>query len=398
LRSLALLAVALSIQSCGDSSPGSPTRNLSAPTLAAPQDDAVTAGPPSLTVNNATGGSGARAYDFQVATSEAALTGPAEGLFTSASAVAEGTGGRTSFQVTRNLQPNSRYFWRSRAQQSGTAGPWSGTFRFRSEAATNAAPVIQAINGASRAEAGSESEISATVTDQETPTTSLTFEWTATGGSFSGTGSIVRWTAPAGTVPAAYELTLIVIERYTVAVAGGGTETRENRSTSRATIHVNDSTREVTALATTFIDDFLHSERTPEFCVRNFSDSCPGKREEQRDIEANRAAFVNNPAASSIGPSAITFYEDGSRRRQVPASQATFAELLASCRFAATAKATGVSGVAVGTCMLTDIYENFQWRLCDSRFLAPSLSPSTALDGTRLTISGALSRLWPSIR
>ena len=394
-QSLALVAVVLSI-SCGGDTPGSPTGNLTAPTLAAPQDDAVAAGRPSLIVNNATGGSGARSYDFQVALSEAALTGPADGLFTSASGVAEGTGGRTSFDVNRDLQANRRYFWRSRALQAGTTGPWSGTFRFRSEAGANAPPVIQSINAGSRAEAGSEIEVSATVQDQEATTATLVFEWSATGGTFAGTGASVRWTAPNNSAPTAYDLTVAVIERYTVPLAGGGEETRENRTTGRTTVRVNDSTREISALATTFIDDFLHSERTPEFCVRNFSDSCPGKREELADIQQNRARFVNNPGASSMGPASISFFDSSSttRRNPVPASQAVYAELTASCRFSATDKSTGQTGLAVGTCLLTNVYENFQWRLCDSRFLAPTLSPSTA--GGTSTISSSLGRFFRS--
>lgn len=390
-QSLTLLALVLAT-SCGGDTPGSPTPgNLTAPTLSAPQDDAVAAGRPSLTVNNATGGSGSRTYDFQVALSEAALTGPADGLFTSASGIAEGTG-RTSFDVNRDLQANRRYFWRSRALQAGTTGPWSGTFRFRSETGANAPPVIQSITAGSRAEAGSEIEVSATVQDQEATTATLVFEWSATGGTFAGTGASVRWTAPNTTVPTAYDLTLTVIERYTVALSGGGEETRENRSTGRATVHVNDSTREVSALSTTFIDDFLHSERTPEFCVRNFSDNCPGKRAELSDIQQNRARFVNNPGASSMGPASILFYDSGgTSRRSVAASQALFAELTASCRFAATDKTTGQAGVAVGTCLLNHIYENFQWRLCDSRFLTPSLTPSTAAGATS-TISAAIQK------
>jgi len=386
-QSLSLVAIALAIQACGGKSPTAPT-GLSAPTLAAPQDDAVAAGRPSLTVNNATGGSGARTYDFQVALSEAALTGPADGLFTSGSGIAEGAG-RTSFEVNRDLQANRRYFWRSRALQAGTTGPWSGTFRFRSETGANAPPVIQSISAGSRAEAGSEIAVTATVQDQEATTATLVFEWSATGGTFAGTGASVRWTAPNSTVPTAYDLTLTVIERYTVALTGGGEETRENRTTGRTTVHVNDSTREVTALATTFIDDFLHSERTPEFCVRNFSDSCPGKREELSDIQQNRARFVNNPGASNMGPSAISFFESRSSRTPVPASQAVFAELTASCRFSATDKTTGQTGLAVGTCLLTEVYENFQWRLCDSRFLVPTLSPSTAGTASS-TISGSI--------
>jgi hypothetical protein len=390
-HSLSLIAVALAIHSCGGDSPGAPT-GLSAPTLASPQDDAVATGRPSLTVNNASGGSGARTYDFQVALSEAALAGPADGLFTSATGIAEAAG-RTAFEVNRDLQAGRRYFWRARAMQAGTAGPWSGTFRFRSEAGTNAPPVIQAINVSSRAEAGSEIEVSATVQDQEAATATLVFEWSATGGTFAGTGASVRWTAPSLAVPTAYDLTLTVIERYSVALPGGADETRENRTTGRATVHANDSTREVSALSTTFIDDFLHSERTPEFCVRNFSDSCPGKQAELSDIRQNRARFVNNPSASSMGPASILFYDSGSaNRRPVPASQALFAELSAPCRFAATDRTTGQPGVAVGTCLLNLIYESFQWRLCDSRFQSPSLSPSGVAARTS-TISGAMNTI-----
>jgi hypothetical protein len=125
------------------------------------------------------------------------------------------------------------------------------------------------------------------------------------GGIVTGTGAGVRWLLPAVTVPTPFDLNLTVIERYTVAPPAAST-TRENRTTGKATVHVNDSSREITDLATTFIDDFLHSERPPEFPVRNFSNGCPGKQEELNDIRANRAGFVNNPSASSMGPGSIT--------------------------------------------------------------------------------------------
>jgi hypothetical protein len=370
-RYIASLVVAVLLNSCGGSTPNSPTNELSAPTLSSPQDDAVATGHPSLVVNNATSArGGARTYDFQVAVTEAALTGPADALFAVASGIAEGPSGRTSFEVTRDLQTGRRYFWRSRAVQAGAAGPWSTTFRFRTEFVANGPPVIQAITVRNRAESGEELEVNAVVQDQETSPASLVYEWAATGGSVSGSGPSVRWRAAGVSVPTAYDVTLTVIERYTVAVPGGADEARENRASGKATVHVNDSPREITALATTFIDDFLHSERSPEFCVRNFSDSCPGKQEELRDIRDNRAKFVNNPAASSVGSASIGFYDSGDvARKVVPPSQAGFAELLAPCRFASTAKATGASGFAIGTCQLTHVYENWQWRQCDSRFL-----------------------------
>jgi hypothetical protein len=377
-RRYIFLAVVLLLNSCSGATPGTPTNDLSAPTLSSPQDDAVATGHPSLVVNNATSArGGVRTYDFQVAVSEAALTGPPDALFAATSGVAEGAGGRTSFEITRDLQTGRRYYWRSRAVLGGASGPWSSTFKFRTELGTNAPPVIQAITVSNRAESRAEIEVSAVVQDQETSPANLVYEWTATGGSVAGTGASVRWLAPAISVPTAYDLTLTVIERYTVAVSGGE-EARENRVSGKATVHVNDSSREVTALATTFIDDFLHSERSPEFCVRNFSDRCAGKQAELSDIRANRAGFVNNPSASSMGTASIGFYDTGdvSRRKAVPPSQAVFAELLAPCRFTSTNKATGVSGVAVGTCQLTHVYENWQWRQCDSHFL-PALGSTT---------------------
>lgn len=377
-RYISSLAVALLLNSCGGKSPNAPSNTLSAPTLSSPQDDAVATGRPLLTVNNpASSTGGARTYDFQVAASESALAGPPDGLFAAASGIAEGAGGRTSFEVPTAPLAGRRYYWRARAVQGGTTGPWSSTFKFRTEFTANPAPVIQEITVSSRAESRAELAVTAVVQDQETSPANLVYEWTPTGGTVTGTGASVRWLMPGVTTPTALDLNLTVIERYTVAAPGGVDEARENRVSGKATVHVNDSLREVTDLATLFIDDFIHSERSPEFCVRNFSDSCPGKQEELRDIRANRANFVNNPAASSMGPGSLNFYDNGSSRRtQVPPSQAAFAELLAPCRFAATNKATGVSGLAIGTCQLNAIYENFQWRLCDSYFLpAPSLTP-----------------------
>jgi hypothetical protein len=330
-----------------------------------------------LTVTNAGSGRGTRTYDFQLADSDATLTGSSAMLLASATGIAEGPGGRTSYDVTRDLPAGRRFYWRARAIQDGTAGAWSSAFRFRTDAGANPPPVIQAITVGARAEVNADVDVTAVVIDQETSQANLVFDWSASAGQFTGTGAAVRWRAPASAPAAAAILTLTVIERYTVAVSGGGEETRENRVSATASVRVNDSPREITSLATTFIDDFLHSERTPEFCVRTFSDSCVGKQEELNDIRSNRQLFTNDPTRSSMGTPSITYYDDGSTsRRQVPPSQSRFAELLAPCRFAATSKATGLFSVATGTCQLTTVYETSQWRLCDSRFL-PSASTLT---------------------
>ena len=111
--------------------------------------------------------------------------------------------------------------------------------------------------------------------------------------------------------------------------------------------------------------------------MRNFTDSCPGKREELDQIRTDRQQFVNDPARSSMEPGTIAFYDSANSHRAVPASQSTFADVRAVCHFAATNKASGMFGIVTGTCQLTHVYENWQWRQCDSHFLPP-FSSSTA--------------------
>jgi hypothetical protein len=359
-RVIVCLAAALALNAC-DGGPATPSSGLSSPTLAAPPADAVSTVPPVLTVNNAAATqSGMRTYDFQVADNETAL-GSGTTLLASVTGIAEGTSGQTSYRFEGALQPARRYFWRARAVRGGVAGPWSGTFRFRTDFAPNGAPVIQSLTASSdRAEVDASVQLSAAVQDQETSPASLIYEWSAPGGSFTGTGAAVSWRAPMIAAPTEYALTLTVIERYTVIDQDGAQQTRENRVSGNVRVHVNNSQAELTILALTFLDDFLHSDRSPVYCVRQFTDSCTGKRMELEDITRNRAEFINDPARSSFSVASITY--NPSRTR---------ATVLAPCNFAATEKKTGQFGVARGTCRLVNVYENWRWYLCESWFDPP---------------------------
>jgi hypothetical protein len=364
-RNVLPILAALIVQSCGGD--GSPSNGPTAPTLAAPADDAAAEPPVTLTVHNASStGAGARSYEFQVADSETALTGASAALI-AAGTVGEGSGGTTSFVVSPALAAGRRYYWRSRASQGGTPGAWSGTFRFRVSVPANPPPIIQTLGPTSnRVEANAELAFNALVQDAETNPASLVYEWTAAAGTFTGSGAAVRWRAPDTPSAAPYDVTLTVIERYTVSDPDGRPETRENRSTASTTIRVNNSPRELTTLAMTFVDDFVHSDRSPEYCVRNFSDSCSGKQEELSDITANRQKYIIYPEQSSYTLHSINFNTPGS----VPTA-ATQSTVRVRCRFANTEKATGKFEIVTGTCRLEAIYENWQWRLCESRFDAP---------------------------
>lgn len=366
LRRSCVYAAALTLASCKGATVA-PSSPLSAPTLASPADDAVAGQPPILTVNNATSASGGtRTYDFQVADSQTAF-GTGGVLLALPTGVVEGTGGQTSYQLIATLTASKRYFWRARAVQDASGGPWSPVFRFQTDAAPNPPPIIQSLfMNTDRAEVNGQIQLTAVVVDQETDPASLVYEWSSAGGAFTGSGASVVWRAPGSASPAIQELKLTVIERYTVTDADGRAQSKENRVTSVVTAYLNDSPAELSTLALTFLDDFVHSERSPEYCVRNFSDNCRGKADELGDIQRNRATYIIDPSRSSFRIHSISYNTAGNTP-----SQATFATVLAPCVFASTEKATGIFGLATGTCRLTNVYEGRQWRLCESTFLPP---------------------------
>ncbi len=139
----ACAALTLVAAGCGgDKSPSGPTTtpaaNLTAPTLEAPTQDAqLETLRPTLTVGNATSDqSGTRTYEFEVSdTSGFASTSSLIAGFAatvSKTGVPEGSGGKTSFAVEADLQPTTTFYWRARAVQGTSNGPWSTTGKFRS--------------------------------------------------------------------------------------------------------------------------------------------------------------------------------------------------------------------------------------------------------------------------
>ena len=126
--------------SCGGDPPESPTNptptppapspiTLSAPSHVSPLDDQqLNTLQPTLVVSNVTSSqTGSRTYDFEVATSADFSNVVARGQN-----IAEDASGRTSWIVSSSVQSTTRFWWRSRATQSSTTGPWSNATRFRS--------------------------------------------------------------------------------------------------------------------------------------------------------------------------------------------------------------------------------------------------------------------------
>ena len=170
------LSFAVLANACG--SPTAPTPSIPAPTLSAPADDAFAGTPAILVVNNVTSATTApRTYDFTLATTQAEVGGrqPASRR------VGNCRGPRRPDELSgaqRPFRPAAGYYWRSRAVQNGTAGPWSSVFRFRVDYAPNAAAGHPRLSPSSpRAEVNAEVGFAVAVTTPSPSPGDLVYEW-----------------------------------------------------------------------------------------------------------------------------------------------------------------------------------------------------------------------------
>lgn len=149
---LGVCALATMVVACGDDdkTPTTPTPppggGNTAVTLTAPAADGPSENQqldslrPTLRVINATSTpTGTRTYEFQIsdtsdfsASSAGAFAGPFRVVKTQTN-VTEGGGGKTEFAMPDDLQPTTRFYWRARARQGTTDGPWSPTASFRTK-------------------------------------------------------------------------------------------------------------------------------------------------------------------------------------------------------------------------------------------------------------------------
>ena len=224
----------------------------------------------------------------------------------------------------------------------------------------NNAPVIRSIRIAlSRVEVDQDVDVSAEVDDTETNPDQLTYEWTATAGTFSGTGRSVRWRLPKGATatPVNVTVSLAVVERYTE-VVNSLVVTREHRVTqSAAPFRAHDSDAELRKISIEFLVYlFGNSTVSPSSCLVDFSDSCRGKQEELQDIENNRKTFVILSAQATVASVSIS-------------ADRMSAEVIAPCIFRDKEIATGHEATSSGDCYLTAVYERDRWWLCSSSFL-----------------------------
>ena len=125
---------------------------------------------------------------------------------------------------------------------------------------------------------GESVNVSVTVSDAESTVDQMTLTWSSdVGGSFSGSGANVTWTAPgelSGT-PRTATLTLTVTERYNTTDTSGLPVTAEHRVTGTSAVRLHNSIKEVSDLASQFLLDFSR-QLDPAIVMRNFTPNCAG--------------------------------------------------------------------------------------------------------------------------
>jgi IPT/TIG domain len=232
--------------------------------------------------------------------------------------------------------------------------------------------------------------VTALVTDLETPTGQLTYEWAAPQGTFSGSGTALQWRAPSGapSTPFDVTLTLTVIEKYTGVDSQGLPTQLEHRVNRTVNVRVHDSVREVRNLAEEFLVTFSNSNAPVSAVMSGFSTTCDGGAivEETKDVEKNRCLYTIT--ASFVGSAATTIGFRGTCRFPAGSSLTHTGDgcALVPVSWTSTVKATalscpvqdpgpgggplvpGTSGTTTGDDLVTAVYEGNRWRLCRSDY------------------------------
>jgi hypothetical protein len=229
--------------------------------------------------------------------------------------------------------------------------------------------------------------VTAVVTDADTAASSLKYEWSATSGAVSGSGSSVTWQAPAQLpdTPASATIRLAVIEEYLEFDSQNAPIAREHRVEIARDVRIHDSAREVRELARKFLLAFSNSAIPTSAVLADFSTSCGGRDSEEFDVDRNRCVFTID--SSTVGDATPVVAFGGvcpHRGRRADACvvlpvrwESTVRADANSCPLNDTGLPPGTKDVAEGLDQVTAVYESGQWRLCHSDFLPSNAVPSS---------------------
>ena len=266
----------------------------------------------------------------------------------------------------------------------GTSVPFTGSFSFVAPSGANAPPAISLIRTigpranqpSTFADLGDSIAVVATVTDATTPISQLTYAWTASAGTITGTTSSATWVAPSTLTvsPTTVTLQLAVTETFTE-----GSITHRQTTTSAVAIYAHDSNKELLDMSEDFLR--LFSIQVPyDQVLHNFTQTCYGAHgydDEKGDIIHNQVTFTQLPTwvLQKLPPVTLNFGGSCALPTRGPVRGDACARVHA--HWDVQPKAGGPVEHTNGVDELTAMLENNQWRLCDSSFVDDSVFPAS---------------------
>ncbi len=237
----------------------------------------------------------------------------------------------------------------------------------------NTVPVITSITvqgtrprqPANFADLGETVAVTAVVTDAETAPELLQYNWTATHGSFTGTGARVSWVAPAAVgTPVPVTITLQVVERF-------GTNL-QNTATGTAPVALHDSVKEVGEMSRRFLINFSNTDNTnASVIMQDFGNAqtCPEPDEVTEERAQVIAHYTNFQMIDfTIGPATVSVNFGGT----CPISgRLGDACAIVPARWKSRNRTTGEIGEVRGNDLIAASYSRNEarWRLCSSRYV-----------------------------
>jgi hypothetical protein len=264
----------------------------------------------------------------------------------------------------------------------GKNGSLPGGFTYL-VAPDNEPPVIASVTArgsrprepANFADLGESLTVTATVTDEETEPEDLEYQWSATLGVFTGSGSRVTWRAPSSAdTPVNVTITLRVIERY------GSNDAFRHEVTRTRVVSLHDSIAEVGDMARRFLVEFSKPQTNKDWrdIMADFDlagNTCPNPSlidGEREDVIEHYTYYVMHHY--SVGAATVTVRFDS--ECSVPGRSSRAGDACASVpvMWDSTDTRTDNRGVTSGIDYISAAYSSSarRWRLCSSDFRATS--------------------------
>jgi hypothetical protein len=157
---------------------------------------------------------------------------------------------------------------------------------------------------------------------------------------------------------------LTVTETYGLADSSGVRPKNIVSATSSTTVRVHNSPKEIGDMSVGFLRDFATSAIPADLAVRDFSDSCRGKAEERSQIADNRHDYeILASTLNLVNASVATSRMSGNSK-----VACGFTSIVKVCQPGRPTCKVGSTEKVAGNCVLTTVYEQRRWWLCDSHF------------------------------